>query len=76
MGEDEDSTQPGATDLAGVMAVQQRARLASAMAELQWLGQVRGAQAYCLDCAVPARGVIAPAAGGWLAKAASVLGLR
>jgi len=76
MGEDEDSSEPGATDLAGVMAVQQRARLASAMAELQWLGGVRGAQAYCLDCTVPARGVTAPAAGGWLAKAASVLGLR
>lgn len=76
MGEDEDSSEPGATDLAGVMAVQQRARLAGAMAELQWLGQVRGAQAYCLDCAVPARGVTAPTGSGWLAKAASVLGLR
>lgn len=76
MGEDEDSTEPGATDLAGVMAVQQRARLASAMAELQWLGGVRGAQAYCLDCTVPARGVTAPTGSGWLAKAASVLGLR
>jgi protease-4 len=76
MGEDEDSSEPGATDLAGVMAVQQRARLASAMAELQWLGGVRGAQAYCLDCTVPARGVTAPTGSGWLAKAASVLGLR
>ena len=76
MGEDEDSTQPGATDLAGVMAVQQRARLASAMAEMQWLGQVRGAQAYCLDCTVPARGVTVPSGSNWLVKVASVLGLR
>ena len=44
--------------------------------QLQWLGQVRGAQAYCLDCAVPAKGVTARVQANWLTALATVLGLR
>ncbi len=76
IGDDEDSSEPAATDLAGIMAVQQRARIAAALNEIQWLGQVQGAQAYCLDCTVPARGVTAPASRNWLGRLATVLGLR
>ena len=76
MGDDEDSSEPEATDLAGIMAVQQRARIAAGLGQLQWLGQVRGAQAYCLDCAVPAKGVTAKVQANWLAGLATVLGLR
>ena len=76
MGDEEDSSEPGATDLAGVMAVQQNARIGSALAEIRWLGQVRGAQAYCLDCTVPLKGVAAPAGSNWLARLATAVGLR
>lgn len=76
MGDDEDSSEPEATDLAGIMAVQQRARIAAGLGEIQWLGQVRGAQAYCLDCAVPNRGVQARVEPNWLSALATVLRLR
>ncbi len=76
MGEDEDSAEPAATDLAGIMAVQQQARIASALSEIKWLGQVRGAQAYCLDCTVSAPGVTAPAGANWWVRLVTVLGLR
>jgi protease-4 len=76
MGDDEDSDEPAATDFAGLIAGQQQARLAGAMAELQWLGQVRGAQAFCLDCAVPLRAKTRRADLGWLGNLVAVLGLR
>ena len=76
MGDDEDSSEPEATDLAGILAVQQRARIAAGLGEIQWLGEVRGAQAYCLDCAVPAKGVAAKVQANWLTALATVLGLR
>ncbi len=71
-GDDQDS-QPGATDFAGLIALRQEARLASALVEFQWLGQVRGAQATCLDCPVPLRARAKPINSGWLANLASVL---
>lgn len=80
MGDEEDTVQPAATDLAGLLARQQDARLAGALGELGWLGQVRGAQAYCLDCAVPLRGASSWALrvgqGGWLVQLARIAGLR
>lgn len=74
-GQEEDGDQ-AATDLAGLFAVQQEQRLAGAVAELQWLGTVRGAQAYCLDCTVPLKATPPRRSAGWAANMASVLGLR
>lgn len=76
MGDEEDSSEPAASDFAGLVATGQRQQLASALDEIRWLGQVRGAQAYCLDCAVPVRAPGGNAGGGWLAKLIHVLGLR
>lgn len=73
-GGDEQAAAP--TDLVGLVALRQEARLAGALSELAWLGQVRGAQAYCLDCPVSLRAPASRQAGGWLAQAAAVLGLR
>lgn len=74
-GEEEEAA-PGATDLAGLVALRQEARLGGALAELGWLAGVRGAQAYCLDCPVALRALPPRQDRGWLAKAALVLGLR
>lgn len=71
-----DEQAAGPTDLVGLVALRQEARLAGALTELAWLGQVRGAQAYCLDCPVSLRAPVGRQAGGWLARAAAVLGLR
>lgn len=76
MGDGEDGAEPGAADIAGLLARQQEARLTSALSELAWLGQVRGAQAYCLDCAVPLRSPPRAVQGGWLANLAKLAGLR
>ena len=73
-GGDEQAAAP--TDLVGLVALRQEARLAGALAELAWLGQVRGAQAYCLDCPVSLRAPAVRTQSGWLARAAAVLGLR
>ncbi|MFN3515995.1 MAG: signal peptide peptidase SppA [Novosphingobium sp.] len=73
-GQDEQAAAP--TDLVGLVALRQEARLAGALAELAWLGQARGAQAYCLDCPVSLRAPAARSPGGWLARAGAVLGLR
>ena len=75
LGDDEDADQAVATDLAGLAAVQQRARLAGMLGELAWLGQVRGAQAYCLDCGVPLRAANRPGAGGWNPVLSGLFGL-
>ncbi len=75
-GDDEDDAEPAATDFAGLLAVRQETRLASAYGELQWLGQVRGAQAYCLDCPVPMRARAKPGNVNWLMNLAGVLSLR
>lgn len=76
MGGDEEEAEPAASDFAGLFAVQQEARLAGALGELKWLGTVRGAQAYCLDCPVPERAYRRAAGTGWLANLAKVLALR
>lgn len=73
-GGDEQAAAP--TDLVGLVALRQEARLAGALAELGWLGQVRGAQAYCLDCPVSLRAPAPRQGGGLLARAVAVLGLR
>lgn len=73
-GQDEQAAAP--TDLVGLVTLRQQARLAGALAELAWLGQVRGAQAYCLDCPVSLRAPAVQTPGGWLARAGAVLGLR
>lgn len=75
-GDEEEEGQQSATDLAGLFAAQQEQRLAGALAELQWLGTVRGAQAYCLDCQVPLKSVLPRGKAGWAANLATVLGLR
>ena len=75
-GGDEEEGEPAATDFAGLVAVQQQARLSGALSELQWLGQVRGAQAYCLECAVPVHAPARRIDGNWLGNLAVVLGLR
>lgn len=51
-----------ARDLAGLAAARQQAQLARLGRDLARLGQVKGAQAYCLDCPVPAP---APPREGW-----------
>jgi protease-4 len=71
--DDEDSDEQAVNDLAGLAAQQQQARLAGALTELQWLGGVRGAQAYCLECAVPLRAPARRIDAGWLADLAAVL---
>ncbi len=75
-GDDEEDSEPAATDFAGLVAIQQQARLSGALSELQWLGQVRGAQAYCLECAVPVQAPARRVDASWLGKLAVVLGLR
>jgi protease IV len=75
-GGDEDEQAPPATDLAGLVAERQQARFTRAIADLSWLGQVRGAQAYCLECPVAALPKAPPRRAGWIAGLATVLGLR
>lgn len=74
--DDDEQGEPAATDFAGLVAVQQQARLTAALGELQWLGQVRGAQAYCLDCPVPLRVKAKPNSAGWIGNLVSTLSLR
>ncbi len=75
-GGDEEDRQGGSSDLAGLIAARQQARLYAIVAELGWLGQVRGAQAYCLDCPVSARSAKVADRTAWRTILADVLGLR
>ncbi|MBS0477026.1 MAG: signal peptide peptidase SppA [Proteobacteria bacterium] len=78
-GGDEDSADEGAptSDLAGMVSARQDRQLASGLDSLRRMMGTRGAQAFCLDCPVPA----APARDarqelGWIARIAGVLGLQ
>lgn len=75
-GGDEQESQPGATDFAGLIALRQQAQLGRALGELAWLGQARGAQALCLDCPMPMAAKAPPRGAGWIGNLAAVLGIR
>ncbi|MBN8502810.1 MAG: signal peptide peptidase SppA, partial [Sphingomonadales bacterium] len=75
-GDDDEEAEPAATDFVGLVALQQRGQLKAGLVELTRLGQVRGAQAYCLDCPVPSVASAAETGGSWLATLIGVLGLR
>ena len=75
-GDDEDADSGGqGNDLVALLAQRQQLSLTRAAAGLVRLGQVQGAQAYCLDCAIAAPAAPANLQGNWLVKLASVLGL-
>lgn len=76
MGGDEQESEPGATDLAGLVALRQQTQLGRALGELAWLGQARGAQALCLDCPLPLTAKAPSTKGGWTGNLAAVLGMR
>jgi protease-4 len=71
-GDKEDSAGQG-RDLFAQMALRQQVRQRAALAQLAWLGEVRGAQALCLDCPVPYGGAGAEKQTNWLVKLAAVL---
>jgi protease IV len=75
-GDDEQDSQPGATDFAGLIAMRQQAQLGRVLGELSWLGQARGAQALCLDCPLPIAAKAPVQSGGWIGNLAAVLGMR
>ncbi|MEY4952467.1 MAG: hypothetical protein RL299_891, partial [Pseudomonadota bacterium] len=73
-GGEEESAGQG-SDMFAQMALREQAKQSQALAQLSWLGQVRGAQALCLDCPVPAGGARLEKHGNWLLKLATVLGI-
>lgn len=73
-GGEEDNAGQG-RDLFAQMALRQQVRQRGALAQLAWLGEVRGAQALCLDCPVPAGLVRLDKQANWLLKLATVLGI-
>ena len=75
-GDDDSDSQPGATDFAGLVAQRQQVQLGRVLGQLAWLGQARGAQAMCLDCALPVAAKAPPRQGGWIGNLAAVLGMR
>lgn len=73
-GGEEESAGQG-RDMFAQMALREQAKQSQALAQLSWLGQIRGAQALCLDCPVPAGGARLEKQGNWLLKLATVLGI-
>lgn len=72
-GDDEDGRMPeGRVDLAAMLAGRQQALVWRAVHSANWLTGVRGAQAYCLECPVPAARPPENAAG-LLARLAKIL---
>lgn len=72
-GDDEDGRTPeGRADLAAMLAGRQQALVWRAVHSANWLTGVRGAQAYCLECPVPAARPPENAAG-LLARLAKIL---
>lgn len=72
--EDADEAEPAAYDLAGIAARRQQALMSQATAGLGRLFGTGGAQAYCLDCPVPASAGSQRADRGLLARLAMLLG--
>ncbi|MFM5953538.1 MAG: signal peptide peptidase SppA [Novosphingobium sp.] len=72
-GDDADEGESGATDLAGLVASREEARLGQALENLNWLGQARGAQAICLQCSVMSPVKPVRSDSNWLAAAADLL---
>jgi protease-4 len=72
-GDEEDAGQ--ARDLFALMALRQQSHQRDALARLTWLGEVKGAQALCLDCPVPATRIQPQGRANWLAQLAQVLGI-
>ena len=70
-GDEEDSTQ--GRDLVALIGQRQQDALTRALAGLARLGEVRGAQAYCLECEVAAPAPPRVSAPGWLGSLAAVL---
>ncbi|MBS0482369.1 MAG: signal peptide peptidase SppA [Proteobacteria bacterium] len=67
-GDDEGSDGVPGSDLFGLVASRQQAQLAQGVASLQRMAGTRGAQAYCMDCPVPAGRVATDVRGdGWIA---------
>lgn len=73
-GGEEESAGQG-RDMFAQMALREQAKQSQALAQLSWLGEVRGAQALCLDCPVPVGGVRLEKQSNWLLKLATVLGI-
>jgi protease-4 len=70
-GDEEDSTQ--GHDLVALIGQRQQDALTRALAGLGRLGEVRGAQAYCLECEVAAPAPHRVSAPGWLGSLAALL---
>lgn len=75
LGGGEDESEGQGRDLFGQLALRQQAAQRDALARLAWLGEVKGAQALCLDCPAPASEARHRDSAGWLAKLATVLGI-
>jgi len=70
-GEEEDNAQ--GRDLVAQMGERQQEALIRTLAGLTRLGEVRGAQAYCLDCEVAAPAPPRVSSSGWLSSLAALL---
>jgi len=65
-----------AHDFAGLVALRQQQGLIRAWNALVRLGEVQGAQAYCMDCPVAAQAEVPARPQGWGGIMAGLLGLR
>jgi protease IV len=73
---DDDEAEPGAQgDLFALAAQRQQEQVGQALDRLGWLLGARGAQAYCMECPLPNRGVDPAARGGIIAMLARFAGL-
>ncbi len=75
-GDEEDAAPTEAMDFVGMAATQQRALVGQALGEAERLLGARGAQAYCLECPVPARAAhLSRSEMGLIARIAALIGL-